>query len=129
MSFFHYFLTGCVELNIVLLISSEKLGIFLFLFISLSLFLPIFQKDYFLAHLPPFNAPHVFFPFFSDRMCWVEYSFTHFKREIWNHFIFCSFFIIILAHFQKNHFLAHLPPFNAPHVIFSFFSDRMCWVE
>ena len=129
MSFFHFFLTRCVGWNKVLLISSKKFGFFYFFLNFFNYFCPFFRKKHFLAYLPPFSAPLVIFSFFSDRMCWVEYSFTHFKREIGNFFIFKNFFSLFLPIFQKNHLLAHLPPFNAPHVIISFFSDRMCWVE
>ena len=121
MSFFHFFLTGCVGWNIVLLISSEKSGTFSFFFIFFSLFLTIFRKTTFWPTYPHLTSPHVIFSFFSDRMCWVEYNFTHFKREIGNHFIFIHFFPLFLHVFQKKLFSAHLPPFNAPHVIFHFF--------
>ena len=79
LSIFHFFLTGCVGWNIVLLISSEKFGTFSFFEIFFHYFCPFFRKNYFLAYLPPFNAPHVIFSFFSDWMCWVAYSFTYFK--------------------------------------------------
>ena len=75
---------------------------------------PTVEKWLFPPFAHPHGLPHGIFSFFSDRVCWVAYSFTHFKREIGNFFIFFHFFFIIFAHFQKNHFLAHLPPFNAP---------------
>ena len=62
----------------------------------------------------PHGLPHVIFSFFSDRMCWVECSFTYFMQEIMNFFIFYSIFFHYLCPFQKKYFLAHLPPFNAP---------------
>ena len=67
--------------------------------------------------LHPQGLPHGFLSFFSDRMCWVEYSFTHFQQEIGNFFIFflfLSFKFNFFVLFQKNNFLAHIPPFYAP---------------
>ena len=58
------------------------------------------------GHLPPFThphwLPHVIFSLFSDRMCWVEYSLTHFKWEIGNFFISFHFFLIIFAYFSEK---------------------------
>ena len=55
---------------------------------------------------PPFCAPHglphVIFSFFSDRMCWVECSFTHFKREIGNFFIFFFIFFHYFCPFSEK---------------------------
>ena len=56
--FFHFFLIGCCEWSIVLLISSKKSGTFSFFFIIFSSFSPIFQKNDFLAHLAHFTPPH-----------------------------------------------------------------------
>ena len=58
MAFFHFFLIGCCEWSIVLLISSKKSGTFSFFFIIFSSFSPIFQKNDFLAHLAHFTPPH-----------------------------------------------------------------------
>ena len=96
--FFHFFLIGCVGWNINLLISSKKLGTFSFLilFIFVSLFLPIFQKKYFLAHLPPFNAP----PWTTPHQLWPSFvpphllSPTNLSMTLWirNFFEFLKFF-------------------------------------
>ena len=66
------------------------------------------------GHLPPFvhphGLPHVIFSLFSDRMCWVEYSLTHFNWKIW---IFSRFFIsfyIIFAHFSEKPLSGHFTP-------------------
>ena len=68
--FFIFFMMGCVGWHIFLLISSEKLEIFFIFIHFFPLFLPVFQKKLFSAHLPPFNAPPpCHFSFFSDRMC------------------------------------------------------------
>ena len=40
----------------------------------------------------PMGYPMAFFSFFFDRMCWVEYSFSPFKQEIWIFFINFHFF-------------------------------------
>ena len=75
-----------------------------------------------LGHLPPFahphGLPHVIFSFFSDGISWVEYSFTYFKQEIGNMFMFFSFFSLFLPIFRKNIFwpiYPHLmPPMDHP---------------
>ena len=116
LSIFHFFLTGCVGWNIVLLISSEKFGTFSFFEIFFHYFCPFFRKNYFLAYLPPFNAPHVIFSFFSDWMCWVAYSFTYFKWEIGNFFIFFSFFFSsFLLIFRNTTFWPIYPHLTPPH--------------
>ena len=59
MSFFHFFLTGCVGWNIVLIISSEKSGTFsFFFFIFFSSFWPIFRKTTFQPIYPHLMPPH-----------------------------------------------------------------------
>ena len=63
-------------------------------------------KILFLAIYPHLRAPHglpfVIFSFFSYGMCWVEYSFIHFKRKIGNFFISIHFFFILFAHFSER---------------------------
>ena len=68
MSFSHFFLTGCVGWNIVLLISSEKLGTFSFFLLFFSFFCPFSKKPLFGPFCPfctpSMGAPHHQWPKF-----------------------------------------------------------------
>ena len=76
----------------------------------------------------PHGLPHVIFSFFSDRMCWVECSFTYFMQEIMNFFIFYSiFFHYFCPFFRRNTFwpiYPHLmppPPWTTPYQLWPSF--------
>ena len=62
--FFIFFMMGCVGWHIFLLISSEKLEIFSFLFIFFHYFCPFFRKNFFRPIYPHLTPPMSFFIFF-----------------------------------------------------------------
>ena len=93
-----------------------------------SMIFRFFQQSCLFCHFCPFwphlctpmGNPMAFFSFFSDWMLWVEYSFTHFKQEIGNFFIFFHYFFIIFTHFSKKRFFGpfstfYAPPWTTPH--------------
>ena len=57
--------------------------------------------------------PMAFFPIFYDRMCGLEYRFTHFKQGIRHFFFFFIVFLLFLPIFRKQLF-GPFTPFYAP---------------
>ena len=69
MAFFHFFLIGCCEWSIVLLISSKKSGTFSFFFHYFSIIFTLFSKKRFFGpfstfYAPPWTTPHPLWPEF-----------------------------------------------------------------
>ena len=68
-------------------------------------------KNWFFPRLcTPHGLPYGIFYIFSDRKCWVEYSFTPFTQEIGIFLIFK----FLLAHFQKKLLFGPFTPILHP---------------
>ena len=116
--FFIFFMMGCVGWHIFLLISSEKLEIFSFLFIFFHYFCPFFRKNFFRPIYPHLTPPHVIFHFFLTGC--VEWNIflliSSEKLEIFTFFFhyFCSFL-------RKTTFWPIYPHLTPPMSFFHFF--------